>query len=96
MAVLLEEDKPPGNVPEGYLKLHLLSHRLVAPHGTNLDGLFGILPNVAWTSEGAIDINELPERQLTARLRGEILEVSCIDKFPQNGRLRSAHWHTYC
>ena len=83
VAVLLEEDKPPVNVPEGYLKLHLLSHRLVAPHGTNLDGLFGILPNVAWTSEGAIDINELPERQLTARLRGEILEVSCIDKFPK-------------
>jgi 2,3,4,5-tetrahydropyridine-2-carboxylate N-succinyltransferase len=44
-------------VPEAYLKLHLLSHRLVKPHGTNLQGLFGILPNVAWTSEGAIDIS---------------------------------------
>jgi len=83
VAVLLLENKAPGNVPEGYLKLHLLSHRLVPPHGTNLDGLFGVLPNVAWTSEGAIDINELPERQLAARLRGEVLEVSCIDKFPK-------------
>lgn len=83
VAVLLSEDAPPRNVPEGYLKLHLLSHTLVAPHGTNLDGLFGILPNVAWTSEGAIDLNELPQRQLAARLRGEVLEVSCVDKFPK-------------
>jgi 2,3,4,5-tetrahydropyridine-2-carboxylate N-succinyltransferase len=82
-AVLLAEDSAPGNVPEGYLKLHLLSHRLVQPHGTSLEGLFGILPNVAWTDEGAVDINELPERQLAARLRGEVLEVSCVDKFPK-------------
>ena len=83
VAVLLAADEPPGNVPEAYLKLHLLSHRLVPPHGTNLQGLFGILPNVAWTSEGAIDLSELPQRQLAARLRGETLEVSCVDKFPK-------------
>jgi 2,3,4,5-tetrahydropyridine-2,6-dicarboxylate N-succinyltransferase len=97
VAVLLREDTAPANVPEGYLKLHLLSHRLVKPHGTKLDGLFGVLPNVAWTSEGAIDINELPERQLAARLRGETLEVSCVDKFPKMtnyvvpGGVRIAH-----
>lgn len=83
VAVLLPVDEAPVNIPQGYLKLHLLSHRLVAPHDTNLDGLFGVLPNVAWTSEGAIDIAELPERQLAARLRGEVLEVSCVDKFPK-------------
>ncbi len=83
VAVLLREDAPPANVPEGYLKLHLLSHRLVKPHGTNLQGLFGVLPNVAWTNEGAVDIDELAERQLAARLRGELLEVSCVDKFPK-------------
>ncbi|PLW70009.1 2,3,4,5-tetrahydropyridine-2,6-dicarboxylate N-succinyltransferase [Pseudohalioglobus lutimaris] len=83
VAVLLTEDAAPANVPEGYLKLHLLSHRLVKPHGTVLDGLFGALPNVAWTNEGAVDIEELPERQLAARLRGEVLEVSCVDKFPK-------------
>lgn len=83
VAVLLPQDAAPTNVPEGYLKLHLLSHRLVQPHGTNLDGLFGVLPNVAWTSEGAIDLNELPGRQLAARLRGAVLEVSCVDKFPK-------------
>lgn len=83
VAVLLGDDTAPNCVPEGYLKLHLLSHRLVPPHGTNLDGLFGVLPNVAWTSEGAIAIEELPERQLAARLRGATLEVSCVDKFPK-------------
>ena len=83
VVVLLTEDAPPANVPEGYLKLQLLSHRLVKPHGTNLQGLFGVLPNVAWTSEGAIDIAELPRRQLESRLRGETLEVSCVDKFPK-------------
>ena len=83
VAVLLEDDTAPTTVPEGYLKLHLLSHRLVEPHGTVLDGLFGVLPNVAWTSEGAIAIDELPARQLAARLRGETLEVSCVDKFPK-------------
>lgn len=83
VAVLLRDDTAPGNVPEAYLKLHLLSHRLVKPHGTNLQGVFGVLPNVAWTSEGAIDLDELPQRQLAARLRGETLEVSCVDKFPK-------------
>ena len=83
VAVLLQGDKPPASVPEAYLKLHLLSHRLVKPHGTNLEGLFGALPNVAWTSEGAIDLEELPARQFAARLRGEVLEVSCVDKFPK-------------
>ena len=83
VAVLLQEDRPPANVPEAYLKLHLLSHRLVKPHGTNLEGLFGALPNVAWTSQGAIDLSELPRRQLEARMRGEMLEVSCVDKFPK-------------
>lgn len=83
VAVLLASDSAPENVPQGYLKLHLISHRLVKPHGTNLDGLFGVLPNVAWTSEGAIAIDELTGRQLQARLRGETLEVSCVDKFPK-------------
>ncbi len=83
VATLLETDAAPSSVPEGYLKLHLISHRLVKPHGTVLDGVFGALPNVAWTNQGAIDLAELPERQLQARLQGELLEVSCVDKFPK-------------
>lgn len=83
VACCLATDEAPASVPEGYLKLHLLSHRLVRPHQTNLDGLFATLPNVAWTNQGAIDIQELPERQLQARLNGEVLEVACVDKFPK-------------
>jgi 2,3,4,5-tetrahydropyridine-2,6-dicarboxylate N-succinyltransferase len=83
VATLLETDTNPTSVPEAYLKLHLLSHRLVKPHGTVLTGIFGVLPNVAWTNKGAIDINELAAHQLQARLAGEELEVSCVDKFPK-------------
>src|SRR5690606_35450882 len=66
---LLESDTKPESVPEVYLKLHLLSHRLLKPHAQNLDGMFGLLPNVAWTSQGAIAIADLPAEQLDARLR---------------------------
>jgi len=83
VAVLLENDEAPKSVPEAYLKLHLLSHRLVKPHGIALAGIFGVLPNVAWTSQGAIDLSELTQRQLQARLRGELLEVMSVDKFPK-------------
>lgn len=80
---LIETDEAPQTVPEIYLKLQLLSHRLVQPHQVDLTGIFGKLPNVAWTSAGAIAINELPQRQLEARLRGELLEVMAVDKFPK-------------
>jgi 2,3,4,5-tetrahydropyridine-2,6-dicarboxylate N-succinyltransferase len=80
---ILNEDKAPDDVPSAYLKLHLLSHRLVKPHGTLLDGVFGVLPNNAWTSEGAIDPAELVERQLAARLKGENIQINCVDKFPK-------------
>lgn len=83
VAALLAEDAAPSSVPEGYLKLQLISHRLVKPHGLVLDGLFGTLPNVAWTNQGAVDLAELPQRQLQARLNGELLEVDCVDKFPK-------------
>jgi len=83
VATLLAEDAALTSTPEAYLKLHLLSHRLVKPHGLSLAGVFPQLPNVAWTSQGAIDINELAERQLEARLRGELLEVFSVNKFPK-------------
>lgn len=83
VATLLETDAEPKTTPEAYLKLHLLSHRLVKPHNVNLSGMFAVLPNVAWTNEGAIDLSELSERQLKARLNGQILDVDCVDKFPK-------------
>jgi len=81
--VIIESDETATSTPEVYLKLHLLSHRLVKPHGISLDGIFGLLPNVAWTNKGPIDLNELPEQQLQARLNGEWLEIKSVDKFPQ-------------
>ena len=80
---VLATDSKPESVPEVYLKLHLLSHRLAKPHALNLDGMFGILPNVAWTSAGAIAINDLAQRQLQARLSGQNLSVDSVDKFPK-------------
>jgi len=83
VATLLLRDSAPASVPEAYLKLHFLSHRLLLPHQTNLTGIFGALPNVAWTSEGAIALEELADRQLDARLKGQLLEVMSVDKFPK-------------
>lgn len=83
VATLLAEDAALASTPEAYLKLHLLSHRLVKPHGVSLAGIFPLLPNVAWTNIGAVDLAELAELQLEARLRGELLEVFSVDKFPK-------------
>ncbi|MGH8418204.1 MAG: 2,3,4,5-tetrahydropyridine-2,6-dicarboxylate N-succinyltransferase [Pseudomonas sp.] len=83
VATILAEDTALTSTPEAYLKLHLLSHRLVKPHGLSLAGVFPLLPNVAWTSQGAIDLSELAERQLEARLKGHLLEVFSVDKFPK-------------
>ncbi|MEF2507698.1 2,3,4,5-tetrahydropyridine-2,6-dicarboxylate N-succinyltransferase [Vibrio mimicus] len=81
--VILASDDKPQSVAEGYLKLQLISHRLVKPHGTVLDGIFGLLHNIAWTNEGPIDLPELADRQIEARLAGRVLTVDCVDKFPK-------------
>jgi 2,3,4,5-tetrahydropyridine-2,6-dicarboxylate N-succinyltransferase len=83
VVTLLATDSKPSSVPELYLKLQLLSHRLVRPHSINLEGIFGLLPNVAWTKNGAVAVSELPARQLDARLQGKTLEVTSVDKFPK-------------
>lgn len=82
VATFLESDDVLQSVPEAYLKLHFLSHRFVRPHEINLTGIFKVLPNVAWTSRGPIDPEELADRQCAARLAGETLEVRLVDKFP--------------
>ena len=83
VATFLETDQAPESAPEVYLKLHLLSHRLVKPHDLDLSGMFGLLRNVAWTNEGPIDVEELAARRLRARLAGRALSVDCVDKFPK-------------
>jgi 2,3,4,5-tetrahydropyridine-2-carboxylate N-succinyltransferase len=83
VAMFLAENSAPASVAEVYLKLHLLSHRLVKPHALNLQGAFGILRNIAWTNQGAIAVEELAARQLQARSNGELLDVMSVDKFPK-------------
>ena len=80
---LLETDTGPQSTPEVYLKLQLLSNCLKQPNSMDLNGIFGLLPNVAWTNEGAIAIDDLTQRQMDARLRGEWLHVNAVDKFPR-------------
>jgi 2,3,4,5-tetrahydropyridine-2-carboxylate N-succinyltransferase len=77
--VIASLDAPPADVPDAYLRLHLLSHRLVRPHEINLEGIFGVLVNVAWTSTGPMDVDHV------ARLRAEGRRVSVrsVDKFPR-------------
>jgi 2,3,4,5-tetrahydropyridine-2,6-dicarboxylate N-succinyltransferase len=74
---------PPADAYDAYLRLHLLSHRLIRPHDANLDGLFGILNNVAWTSHGPVDPAALPRVQRRLRAAGEALQVFSVDKFPR-------------
>ncbi|MCA2016912.1 2,3,4,5-tetrahydropyridine-2,6-dicarboxylate N-succinyltransferase [Vibrio tritonius] len=81
--VILASDEKPTSVAEGFLKLQLISHRLALPHGIVLDGIFGLLHNIAWTNEGPIDLPELADRQIEARLAGRTLTVDCVDKFPK-------------
>ncbi|MGB0663826.1 MAG: 2,3,4,5-tetrahydropyridine-2,6-dicarboxylate N-succinyltransferase [Pontibacterium sp.] len=83
VATILDSDAEPSSTPEVYLKLALLSNRLVQPHGISLAGMFGLLPNVAWTNEGAISLEDLPARQLAARAKGGVLDVQSVDKFPK-------------
>jgi 2,3,4,5-tetrahydropyridine-2-carboxylate N-succinyltransferase len=65
-----------------YLRLHLLSHRLVQPRGQNMDGVFGKLSNVVWTNHGPCPVEGFEATRLSLRARGEVI-VFGIDKFPR-------------
>jgi 2,3,4,5-tetrahydropyridine-2-carboxylate N-succinyltransferase len=80
--VVIDLDLPPTDVADAYLRLHLLSHRLVRPHGANLDGLFGVLPNVVWTSRGPCALDGF-ESTRAALLASGPLTVLGVDKFPR-------------
>jgi 2,3,4,5-tetrahydropyridine-2-carboxylate N-succinyltransferase len=78
----IELHEPPVDASDVYLRLHLLSHRLVAPHGLNLDGLFAKLSNVVWTSRGPCAVSGFEDVRATLRAEGPV-EVLGIDKFPR-------------
>jgi 2,3,4,5-tetrahydropyridine-2-carboxylate N-succinyltransferase len=76
-------DEAPVDIHDAYLRLHLLSHRLVRPHGCNLDGVFGLLANVVWTSAGPCDVASFPLAQRSVLSGGGALVVHGVDKFPR-------------
>lgn len=79
----IELDKPPANVADAYLRLHLLSHRLVKPHGLSLEGIFSILNNVIWTSHGPCAIAGFDQVRLKLRAKYGYLAIYGVDKFPR-------------
>jgi 2,3,4,5-tetrahydropyridine-2-carboxylate N-succinyltransferase len=80
-AIATLDDKP-VDAYDVYLRLHLLSHRLVAPHGLNLDGIFGFLANVVWTSQGPCSVDGFELTRARLRKRGTVA-VYGVDKFPR-------------
>jgi len=79
----IELDKPPTSVADAYLRLHLLSHRLVKPHGLSLEGIFSILNNVIWTSHGPCAIAGFDQVRLKLRAKYGYLAIYGVDKFPR-------------
>lgn len=73
----------PVSALDAYLRLHLMSHRLVRPRTVNLDGVFALLANVAWTSLGPVALENLDEVRLRTRSKGVHLTVHGVDKFPR-------------
>ena len=73
----------PKDTFDVWLRLHLLSYRLIKPHDANLDGVFGLLTNVAWTSAGPCPPDRVDELRVIERGAGRVLAVYGVDKFPR-------------
>ena len=83
VSIVIDVDSAPTSASDVYLRLHLLSHRLAAPRTLNLDGAFGLLANVAWTSLGPVALNQLDDVRYNQLRQGEHLVVHGVDKFPR-------------
>lgn len=73
----------PSDALDAWLRLHLISHRLVQPHGVSLEGVFGLLSNVVWTSTGPCAVAGFEETRLRLRAAGLVVTVYGVDKFPR-------------
>lgn len=76
-------DEPATSAAEAYLRLHLLSRRAVKPHDVNLDGVFGLLTNVAWTSAGPVLPDLVDALRAAASSHDHDVHVTSVDKFPR-------------
>lgn len=81
--VIADLTAAPVDTADAYLRLHLLSHRLVQPRTINLDGIFGLLPIVAWSSLGPIPIDAVGTVQMRARAKGQQCVIYGVDRFPR-------------
>lgn len=79
----IELSKAPVDAVDVYLRLHLLSHRVIKPHGASLDGLFSLLANVVWTSHGPCQVSGFEEVREALRARDGFITVYGVDKFPR-------------
>ena len=82
LRTVIELDSPPADAADAYLRLHLLSHRLVRPHGLDLTGVFGVLETVVWTNWGPCPVDGFEQIRARLRRRGRV-EVFGVDKFPR-------------
>ncbi|WP_068403364.1 2,3,4,5-tetrahydropyridine-2,6-dicarboxylate N-succinyltransferase [Kribbia dieselivorans] len=82
VTVAIDLDQAPADASDAYLRLHLLSHCLVAPNSINLDGLFGTLTNVVWTNHGPCAVDGFEQTRLRLHSRGPV-QVFGVDKFPR-------------
>jgi 2,3,4,5-tetrahydropyridine-2,6-dicarboxylate N-succinyltransferase len=83
VSIVVDTESAPTSASDVYLRLHLLSHRLAVPRSMNLDGAFGLLANVAWTSLGPVALNQLEDVRYNQLRQGEHLVVHGVDKFPR-------------
>ena len=81
--LVIDTDVAPTSATDVYLRLHLLSHRICLPRTINLDGAFGLLANVAWTSIGPVALNTLDDVRYNLLRQGQHLVVHGVDKFPR-------------
>jgi 2,3,4,5-tetrahydropyridine-2-carboxylate N-succinyltransferase len=79
----IDLSQPPQDAVDAYLRLHLLSHRLAKPHGQSLDGIFGLLTNVVWTSAGPCAVEGFEEVRAALRARDGHVTIFSVDKFPR-------------
>lgn len=73
----------PKDAKDAYLRLHLLSHRLVKPHGQSLEGIFGLLANVVWTSAGPCAVEGFEDTRARLKAKYGHVTVTAVDKFPR-------------
>ena len=83
VSIQIDTDVAPADAKDAYLRLHLLSHRLIKPHGQSLDGIFGLLTNVVWTNFGPCEVEGF--EMVRAKLRAKYGQVTVysVDKFPR-------------